>query len=78
MLIQLKEFGLTLEGKALSWFQTLEASSFRDFSALKSDFIFAFSKMGIKHNVVVLTYNLKEEEHKTMRDCVNRLRQFIS
>lgn len=49
---QVEGFGLTLESKALSWFQTLEPHAFLDFAALERDFIAAFSKMGIKHNVV--------------------------
>ena len=36
---QVKGFGLTLEGKALSWFQTLEPDTFEDFEALKMSFI---------------------------------------
>lgn len=38
-------FGLTLEGKALSWFQTLNPSTYIDFNALEKDFIAAFSTL---------------------------------
>ena len=69
---------MTLEGKALSWFQTLEPDSFMEFKALEKGFILAFSKMGIKHNVVALIYGFSKKENKTMRDCANRLRQYIS
>ena len=45
----LKEgFGLTLEGKALSWFQTLDPSTYSNFESLEKDFIGAFTKTGIK------------------------------
>ena len=54
-------FGLTLEGKALSWLQNLEPSSFIDFNTLEKDFILAFTKMGIKHNVVALIYILSRK-----------------
>ena len=44
----LKEgFGLTLEGKALSWFQTLDTSTYSSFESLEKDFIGAFTKTGI-------------------------------
>lgn len=46
---QIEGFGLTLEGKALSWFQMLEPSSKETPLILEEDFIVAFSKMGIKH-----------------------------
>ena len=35
-------FGLTLEGRALSWFQTLDPSEYLSFEALEKDFIAAF------------------------------------
>ena len=44
-------FGLTMEGKALSWFQTLEPHIKALVQALEEDFISAFSKMGVKHNI---------------------------
>ena len=47
----LKEgFGLTLEGKALSWFQTLDTGTYFSFESLEKDFIGAFTKTGIKHS----------------------------
>ena len=49
---QMEGFGLTLESKALSWFQTLEPHAYEDFAALERDFIAAFSKMGIKHKML--------------------------
>ena len=75
----LKEgFGLTLEGKALSWFQTLDTSTYSSFDFLEKDFIGAFTKTGIKHSVSTLITNFKQEEKETVRDCANRLRQYIA
>ena len=63
---QVEGFRLTLEGKALSWFQTLEPDTFKEFEALENDFIAAFSKMGIKHNVVALIYGFVQKENKSV------------
>ena len=71
---QVEGFGLTLESKALSWFQTLEPYAYADFAALERDFIAAFSKMGIKHNVVAQIYAFKQKENELARDCATRLR----
>ena len=52
----LKEgFGLTLEGKALSWFQTMDTRTYSSFDSLE---IGAFTKTGIKHSVRTLITNL--------------------
>ena len=55
-------FGLTLEGKALSWFQTLDIRTYYSFEALERDFIGAFTKIGIKHSVSALITKFKQEE----------------
>ena len=49
---QVEGFGLTLESKALSWFQTLEPDTYNDLSALEKDFIATFSQMRIKNNIL--------------------------
>ena len=67
---QIEGFGLTLEGKALSWFQSLEPGVETTFHSLEKDFIAAFSKMGIKHNVVAQIFAFKQKEHESVRDCV--------
>ena len=72
---QFQGFGLTLEGKTLSWFQTLELDSFMEFEALEKGFILEFPKMGIKHNVVALIYGFNQKENAIVRDCANRLGQ---
>ena len=41
---KIEGFGLTLEGKALSWFQTLDPSMKETQESLKEDFVAAFSK----------------------------------
>ena len=75
----LKEgFGLTLEGKALSWFQALDTSAYYDLEALEIDFIGAFTKTGIKHSVSSLITKFKQEEKESVRDCANRLKQYIA
>lgn len=71
-------FGLTLEGKALSWFQTLDPSSYEKFQGLKKGFIIAFTKTRIKHSVSTLVESFKQQEKEMVRDCANRLRQYIS
>ena len=75
---QIEGFGLTLEGKALSWFQTLEPSTITTLQSLEKDFIAAFSKMGIKHNVVAQIYTFRQKEHESLRDCVTRLKQYVT
>ena len=54
---QIDGFGLTLESKSLTWFQTLGPKSKVSLERLEKDFIAAFSKMGIKHNVVAQTFS---------------------
>jgi len=75
---QFEGFGLTLESKALSWFQTLESEIKTSFERLEKDFIVAFSKMGIKHNAVGLISSFKQKDQETVRDCVNKLKQYIA
>ena len=71
-------FGLTLESKALSWFQTLKLHAFEDFAALEKDFVAAFSKMGNKHNVVAQIYSLGQKENESVRDCAKIVYDNIS
>ena len=73
-----KGFGLTLEGKELSWFQTLDTSPYSSFESLEKDFIGAFTKTGIKHSVSTLLTNFKKEEKDSVRDCANKLKQYIA
>ena len=70
-------FGLTMEGRALWWFQTLKPSVLYDFEVLVKRFIEAYSKIGIKHNTVTHILSFKQKEKKVVRECVDRLRQYI-
>ena len=72
---QVEGFGLTLEGKALTWFQTLEFGLKKSLTHLEKDFVFTFSKIGIKHNTVGQIHNFKQKDHESVRDCVSRLKQ---
>ena len=70
-------FELTLERRALSWFQILEPIAMIDLSTLEKDFILTSSEMELKHNVFAQIYIFKQKEDKSVRDCTNRLRQYI-
>ena len=71
-------FGLTLEGRALSWFQTLDLSDYHSYEALEKDFIAAFSKTRLKHNVLSQIHGFKQNNDESMRDGANRLRQYLA
>lgn len=75
---KIEGFGLTLEGKALSWFQTLDSSKKDSQESLEEDFVATFSKMGIKHNVVAKIHAFKQAAYKSVRDCANRMKQYIA
>ena len=63
-------FGLTIEGRALSWFQTLKPSVLYDFETLLKRFIEAYSKIGIKHNTVTQILSFRQKDNETVRECV--------
>ena len=71
-------FGLTLEGRALSWFQTLNLSEYLSYEALEKDFIAAFSKTGLKHDVLSQIHGFKQKNEESVRDGANRLRQYLA
>ena len=75
---QIEGFGLTLESKALTWFQTLEPTSKTSLDQLEKDFIGAFSKMGLKHNAVAQIYSFQQKEFESVRDCMSRLCQYVN
>ena len=52
-------FGLTLKGRVLSWFQTLTLSDYLTYKELEKDFIAAFSKTGLKHDVLSQIHGFK-------------------
>ena len=75
---KIEGFGLTLEGKALSWFQTLDPSMKETQESLEEDFVAAFLKMGIKHNVVAKIHSFEQAAHESVRDCANPMKQYIA
>ena len=72
---QVEGFGLTLEGKALAWFQTLDLTLVDSQESLEKDFISAFSRMGFKHNLVGQINSFQQKDDEYVRDCVSRLKQ---
>ena len=70
-------FGLTLEGKAPSWFQILSNSVLYNFEVLIDAFIKENTKIGIKHNIVTQILDFKQKEKETMRDAIGRLKALI-
>ena len=66
-------FGLTLEGRALSWFQTLNPADYLSYEELERDFIATFSKTGLKHDVLSQIHGFKQKTNKSVRDGANRL-----
>ncbi|MCO5567204.1 hypothetical protein L7F22_020892 [Adiantum nelumboides] len=76
--ILVEGFGLTLEGKALSWFQTLDVGVYPTINALEKEFVAAFSKTGFKNDVLSQIHGFNQTEKETVRDCANRLRQYLA
>ena len=64
-------FGLTLEGWVLSWFQMFNLSKYLSYMALEKDFIVAFSKTKLKHDVLVQIHRFKQNNDESMRDRAN-------
>ena len=58
---QYQAFGLTLEGNAADWFQSLHMDEFHDLATFFEEFTQEFSKRGIKHNTFSLIYDFKQE-----------------
>ena len=70
-------FGLTLEGKALSWFQSLSNSVLYDFEVLIIAFIKENTKIGIKHNTLMQILDFKKKEKEMVQDAIRRLKALI-
>ena len=70
-------FGLTLKGKALSWFQSLSNAILYYFEILIDAFIKENTKMGIKHNTLTQILDFKQTEKETVRDAIGRLKALI-
>ena len=71
-------FGLTLEGKALRWFQSLSNATLVDFEILVEAFIKENTKTGIKHNTLTQILDFKQKERETVKDAIARLKSLIS
>lgn len=56
---QIERFGLMLEGKALSWFQALEAPRKSSLCVLEELFVASFSLMGLQHDTIAMIYSFK-------------------
>ena len=55
-------FGLTLEGRALRWFQSLSNATLYDFEIKVEAFIKENTKTGIKHNTLTQILGVKKKE----------------
>ena len=75
---QIEGFGLMLEGKALSWFQALEASDKSSLHVLEELFVVAFSLMGLQYDTIALIYSFNQGEMESVRDSLNRINQYIN
>ena len=71
-------FGLTLEGKALRWFQSLSNATLYDFEVLIEAFIKENTKTGIKHNALTQILGSQQKEQETVKDAIARLKSLIS
>ena len=69
-------FGLTMEGRALTWFQTQKTANFSSFAQLAKDFVREHTKSGLKHDVLSQIHRFKQEPNESVRDCASRLRQY--
>ena len=49
-----------------------------DFETLDKRFIEAYSKIGIKHNTITQILSFKQKDGETVRQCVDRLQQYIA
>ena len=73
-----QDFGLTMEGRVLMWFQTLKPSVLYDFEILVKHYMEACSKIGIKHNIVTLMLDFQQKENETVRESIARLWKYIA
>ena len=55
-------FGLTLEGRVLSWFEMLTLLGYLTYQEFERDFIVAFSKIGLKHDVLLQVHGFKQKK----------------
>ena len=59
-------FGLTMEGKALTWFQTQKMAKFSSFTQLAKEFVREHTKSGLKHDVLSQIHQFKQEPNESL------------
>ena len=69
---------MTLEGRVLEWFHTLTPSNYPSLKALEKDFIVAFSKIGQKHDGMLVLYEFKQESSESLRDYALQFRKHLA
>ena len=75
---QIEGFGLTLEGKALLWFQTLDRDAIQDINTLLDAFIVQFTERGIKNDTLSSIHQFKQGINESVKDAAYRLRTYIT
>ena len=66
-------FVLTMEGKALTWFQTLKTTNYSSFMKLAKEFMAEHTKSGLKNDVLSQIYQFTQGFNETIRYCANQL-----
>ena len=56
----------------------LNLSNYPSYEALKKDFIVAFSKMRLKHDILLQIHGFKQKNDESMRDGASHLRQYLA
>ncbi|MCO5590965.1 hypothetical protein L7F22_044941 [Adiantum nelumboides] len=74
---QYEGFGLTLEGTALTWFQSLDPKLFPNIDNVLREFTEEFSKRSIKQNTVSQIYAFKQKENEKVKEASLRFKQYI-
>ena len=64
-------------GKALTWFQSLKLDMLYDFETLAKHFLDSYTKIGIKHNTVTQILSFQQKDNNTIKEYIDRLRQYI-
>ena len=70
-------FGLNMEGKALTWFQTQKMAKFSSFTQLAKEFAREHTKSRLEHDVLSQIHQFKQELDECVRDCANCLQQYL-
>ena len=62
----------------MSWLQTLNLFEYLSYEALEKDFIVAFSKTRLKHDVLSQIYGFKQNNDECVKERANCLRQYLA